>query len=318
VWSPESPRSAAVRASIGTLVDYLAVEGKPRSGNTEPASNAVDGRRGSGRGAPPESERLQGATRVPRARNEATALTRQTATHLDENTIDLQLLDDLQNSLRDENSPRDSRLEALYREAGVVLPGIALKRLEDVRAFHDSMMANRHSYLEGEIGAARLRIGPREQGDPFSGRSSFPDHVSSPVPWRPGSLPGAPRACSVPGATRRTLSDTSVEREPRLVPQILCRRQQAANPHSASVTQQTCGSWGSPVLPHRDGLMVSRDLVRARTWGGAGQHTYRTRRHSQFGARGKRRRAIVLRQFLTVHLDDFPKHRRRTQGHDRT
>jgi len=94
---------------------------------------------------------------------EATALTRQTATHLDENTIDLQLLDDLQNSLRDENSPRDSRLEAVYREAGVVLPGIAVKRFEDVRAFHDSVMANRHSYLEGEIGAAKRRIDRREQ-----------------------------------------------------------------------------------------------------------------------------------------------------------
>ncbi|MBP7588915.1 MAG: DUF2326 domain-containing protein [Thermoanaerobaculia bacterium] len=94
---------------------------------------------------------------------EASALTRKISGYLDENTIDRQLLDDLETSLEEENPPRNLRLEEVYKEAGIVLPGVALKRFEDVRAFHESVIANRHSYLEGEIGAARHRIDQRER-----------------------------------------------------------------------------------------------------------------------------------------------------------
>jgi len=89
---------------------------------------------------------------------EASELTRQIAQHLDNNTMDRQLLDDLEASLADEAPPPSVRLEEVYREAGIVLPGVTLRRFEDVRAFHESVLANRQSYLEGEIAAARQRI----------------------------------------------------------------------------------------------------------------------------------------------------------------
>lgn len=94
---------------------------------------------------------------------EASDLTRQIARHLDDSTIDRQLLDDLEASLSEEAPPPNLKLEEVYQQAGVVLPGVALKRFEDVRAFHASVLANRRSYLEGEITAARRRIDQQER-----------------------------------------------------------------------------------------------------------------------------------------------------------
>lgn len=93
---------------------------------------------------------------------EASDLTRQINRLVDENTMDRQLIDDLEESLQEEAPPPDTKLEEMYREAGVVLPALALKRFEDVRAFHQSVLANRHSYLRGEISASRRRIEHRE------------------------------------------------------------------------------------------------------------------------------------------------------------
>jgi uncharacterized protein YydD (DUF2326 family) len=45
----------------------------------------------------------------------------------------------------------------------VVLPGSALKRLEEVRAFHRSVVANRRAYLQSEMAAAGERMRKRDQ-----------------------------------------------------------------------------------------------------------------------------------------------------------
>ena len=54
-------------------------------------------------------------------------------------------------------------LESIYAEAGVALPGLAIKRYEEVRSFHESVVRNRRDYLSGELLAARQRIASREQ-----------------------------------------------------------------------------------------------------------------------------------------------------------
>ena len=95
--------------------------------------------------------------------NEASELTRQLGAMADDNTIDRQLLSDLEKSLSDETSPSADDLEALYKEANVVLPETVVRRFEDVRAFHESVVENRRLYLEGEIQSARRRISQREQ-----------------------------------------------------------------------------------------------------------------------------------------------------------
>lgn len=94
---------------------------------------------------------------------EASELTRQISQHSDENTIDRQVLADLESSLEEEAPPSSLKIEEIYKEAGIVLPGIALKRFEDVREFHESVISNRRYYLDGEITLARQRIAKREQ-----------------------------------------------------------------------------------------------------------------------------------------------------------
>jgi uncharacterized protein YydD (DUF2326 family) len=54
-------------------------------------------------------------------------------------------------------------LEQLYQEVGVVLPTTAIRRFAEVRRFHESVVANRRSYLSQEIDDARHRIALRDR-----------------------------------------------------------------------------------------------------------------------------------------------------------
>lgn len=93
---------------------------------------------------------------------EASELTRKISDLASLNAVDKEYADALQEALSQEAAPPPSNLERLYREAGVVLPQLALKRFEEVQEFHASVVQNRRSYLQGElqdIGNAReLRI----------------------------------------------------------------------------------------------------------------------------------------------------------------
>ncbi|MGH2510037.1 MAG: ABC-three component system protein, partial [Ktedonobacteraceae bacterium] len=57
-------------------------------------------------------------------------------------------------------------LERLYEEVGVIFPNSALRRFEEVKLFHKSIIANRRSYLGKEVAAARQRIRVRDQHMP--------------------------------------------------------------------------------------------------------------------------------------------------------
>jgi uncharacterized protein YydD (DUF2326 family) len=52
-------------------------------------------------------------------------------------------------------------VKRLYSEAGASLPGIALRKYEEVETFHDAVVKNRRSHLEAEIRDARARISRR-------------------------------------------------------------------------------------------------------------------------------------------------------------
>ena len=93
---------------------------------------------------------------------EASDLTRKIGGLNDENTIDRQLISELKASFDQEVPPSDDRLEKVYEEAGIVLPDVALERFEKVRAFHQSVVVNRQSYLEDELDGAQQRIDQRE------------------------------------------------------------------------------------------------------------------------------------------------------------
>ena len=54
-------------------------------------------------------------------------------------------------------------LERLYEEAGIILSNSVVRRFDEVRRFHESIIANRRSYLGSEVIAARQRIRDREE-----------------------------------------------------------------------------------------------------------------------------------------------------------
>jgi uncharacterized protein YydD (DUF2326 family) len=74
-------------------------------------------------------------------------------------TADLALANEtinyLSNSMKDEKPPAYAAIETLYSEAGIQLPGVAVRRFDEVQEFQNSVVANRKHYLEAEIEKAR-------------------------------------------------------------------------------------------------------------------------------------------------------------------
>jgi len=94
---------------------------------------------------------------------EADQLTREINDLSNENVIDSAALRDLERAMLAEAPPPPEDLESLYAEAGVALPSMAVRRYEDVRSFHESVVRNRRDYLAGELQAAKQRVAVREQ-----------------------------------------------------------------------------------------------------------------------------------------------------------
>ena len=94
---------------------------------------------------------------------EADRLTRTINDLSNANVIDVATIRDLERAMRAEAPPPLAELEGIYAEAGVALPGVATKRYEDVRSFHESVIRNRRDYLAGELDAAKQRVATREQ-----------------------------------------------------------------------------------------------------------------------------------------------------------
>ncbi|MEO6104408.1 MAG: ABC-three component system protein, partial [Pseudoxanthomonas sp.] len=94
---------------------------------------------------------------------ESSVLTRQLNELANANTIDFSAIRDLEGALASEVPPDHEDLQAVYQEAGVVLPGLVMRRYEDVKSFHESVVRNRKDYLSGELEAAKLRIELRDR-----------------------------------------------------------------------------------------------------------------------------------------------------------
>lgn len=93
---------------------------------------------------------------------EASLLTQRMASIADENTLDLRYLSELEQASVEEKTPQPQDVELLYKEAGVLLPNTIKKRFEDVKAFHESVVRNRRSYLLSEMQDSKERIANRE------------------------------------------------------------------------------------------------------------------------------------------------------------
>src|SRR5262245_31416062 len=92
---------------------------------------------------------------------EVDGITGRLAKLADENTFDRQVVAELEQAMQVEEAPNVGQLERVYNEIGLVLPEQVLKRFEDVRTFHDSVVKNRRTYLQGELASAQERIRKR-------------------------------------------------------------------------------------------------------------------------------------------------------------
>jgi len=95
--------------------------------------------------------------RAGQIKTEMQALTRQ-AVSLNET------LDHLQEALLSEQPPQRSDIQQLYAAAGIELPGVALRRFDEVSNFYESVVVNRRAHLEHEVGDVRSRIAGVEAG----------------------------------------------------------------------------------------------------------------------------------------------------------
>lgn len=94
---------------------------------------------------------------------EGAALTKRLNAIANANWADEQLLKELDATIRGEAAPSTERLERLYRDAEVTLPSLVKRRFDEVRAFHESVVRNRRSYLEAEKVEAERRLIMRRQ-----------------------------------------------------------------------------------------------------------------------------------------------------------
>lgn len=75
-----------------------------------------------------------------------------------------EMLDHLQEALLSERPPQRADIQQLYAAAGIDLPGIALRRFDDVNSFYESVVTNRRIHLEQEISDVRSRIADVDGG----------------------------------------------------------------------------------------------------------------------------------------------------------
>lgn len=111
-------------------------------------------------------ERVKNFRVLPQYRDlerEASELTQRLNDLANENALDRQLLAELEKSIESETPPPLTDLSQLYQEAGISLPGVALRRYDEVQRFHESVIENRRSYLQQEQQDAQRRIEKREQ-----------------------------------------------------------------------------------------------------------------------------------------------------------
>jgi len=93
---------------------------------------------------------------------ETTVLTSSIHALSNENLGDRRMLEFYESGLREEQPATEDSVATLYQEAGVVLPAMVRKRLEDVRSFHQQVVSNRREFLRREIERLRQAIAARD------------------------------------------------------------------------------------------------------------------------------------------------------------
>ncbi|ANH69075.1 ABC-three component system protein [Mitsuaria sp. 7] len=72
-------------------------------------------------------------------------------------------LEHLEAALRSEKPPQRSDIQQLYAAAGIELPGMALRRFDEVGAFYEAMVSNRRIHLENEIADVKAKLAEQQK-----------------------------------------------------------------------------------------------------------------------------------------------------------
>ena len=95
---------------------------------------------------------------IERRANEVTGAVQKLA---DANFADSRLLDNYAESLKVEIDPGEAEIRRAYELASVQLPDVVLKRFDEVRDFHRSIIEDRKSFLAGEIARLKSAVADR-------------------------------------------------------------------------------------------------------------------------------------------------------------
>ncbi|MEG4206953.1 DUF2326 domain-containing protein [Microcoleus sp. Pol7_A1] len=79
------------------------------------------------------------------------------------NIADKKILEFYQSSLEAENEPSPDDVTHIYESVGIELPGLVVRRLEEVETFHRRLIENRRDFLSTEIERIRRDVSSRER-----------------------------------------------------------------------------------------------------------------------------------------------------------
>lgn len=96
-------------------------------------------------------------------RTQANELTSAIHEESNKNALDQRMLSLYEKALTEEAAPVPNGIEKLYADAGISLPGVTLRRIEEVQAFHHSIIENRRGFLAAEVSRLRRDVLAREQ-----------------------------------------------------------------------------------------------------------------------------------------------------------
>lgn len=97
-----------------------------------------------------------------RIEKEANQLTFKIHELANDNVSDRRLLDYYEGSLETEKDASLESVEAMYKQAGVVMPENVTKRLDEVNQFHQQIVVNRKEFLQSEIIRLKQALTQRE------------------------------------------------------------------------------------------------------------------------------------------------------------
>jgi len=96
-------------------------------------------------------------------RTQANQLTGEIHEASNKNATDQRMLSLYEKALTEEAVPVPNAIEKLYADAGISLPGVTLRRIAEVQAFHHEIIENRRGFLAAEVSRLKRDIMGREQ-----------------------------------------------------------------------------------------------------------------------------------------------------------